>query len=319
VNATANILKFEDAVNRPIELLLGWMDQYSDRHEPMHLDKFLTYTAFDVVGEVVFSKPFGFTQQGIDIDNSIANSKGLSFFSATASFYRHWRNLLLTNPLMTQLQILPMGHVFNTAMKAVDERQKNAEARFDIVAHWFRTLEQAPDRLSIRNIHAQATNNIGAGADTVSCSIQAFIYFLMRRPESLRRVREEIRTAQGAGMCLTKIVTHADAQKLPYLQACIKEALRFFSPVTMGLPRAVPDEGLTIGDRTFSKGTILSVSPWVVHLSEELWGADAREFNPDRWLKDDAAALEKKYYIPVSPTCICNRISPPVTRSERFP
>lgn len=62
----------------------------------------------------------------------------------------------------------------------------------------------------------------------------------------------------------------------------------------------VPTGGMTIGDRFFTQGTILSVNPWVIHRSTEIWGSDARLFVPERWLKDDAADLEKKYFIPVS-------------------
>lgn len=68
----------------------------------------------------------------------------------------------------------------------------------------------------------------------------------------------------------------------------------------MGLPRSVPAGGITIGDRTFTEGTILSVNPWVIHRSPEIWGSDARIFVPERWLRDDAADLEKKQFIPVS-------------------
>lgn len=67
----------------------------------------------------------------------------------------------------------------------------------------------------------------------------------------------------------------------------------------MGLARIAPRDGLVVGDRTIPGGTIVSVNPWVMHYSKEIWGPDAREFNPDRWMRDDAAALEK-YWIPVS-------------------
>lgn len=84
------------------------------------------------------------------------------------------------------------------------------------------------------------------------------------------------------------------------MQACIKEALRVFHPVPMGLPRTVPEGGITIGERTFAKGTILSVTPWVLHRSPEIWGPDAREFVPERWFREGAAELERKYYMAVS-------------------
>lgn len=43
----------------------------------------------------------------------------------------------------------------------------------------------------------------------------------------------------------------------------------------------------------------LTVNPSVIHSSKEIWGPDAREFNPDRWLRPDAAEKEK-CFIPVS-------------------
>lgn len=67
----------------------------------------------------------------------------------------------------------------------------------------------------------------------------------------------------------------------------------------MGLPRIAPEGGLTIGDRTLPEGTIVSVSPWVIHHSKEIWGQDAREFNPTRWLEESAKEKEK-YWIPAS-------------------
>lgn len=39
---------------------MEWMDAFARDGTPMELDKYLTYTALDIVGEVVFSKPFGF-------------------------------------------------------------------------------------------------------------------------------------------------------------------------------------------------------------------------------------------------------------------
>lgn len=117
---------------------------------------------------------------------------------------------------------------------------------------------------------------------------------MIRHPNAWQRARAEIDAAGIEGLA-----SYADAQKLPFLQACIKEALRIFGPASMGLPRVVPKEGLTIDNRTLPEGTIVSVNIWVIHYSKEIWGPDAREFNPDRWFREDKASLEK-YFIPVS-------------------
>lgn len=67
----------------------------------------------------------------------------------------------------------------------------------------------------------------------------------------------------------------------------------------MGLPRVAPKGGVTFDDTTFPEGTVLSINPYVLQTSKALWGPDAAEFNPDRWLAPDAAGLEK-YFCPVS-------------------
>jgi len=45
-----------------------------------------------------------------------------------------------------------------------------------------------------------------------------------------------------------------------FVQACVKEALRIFGPVPMGLPRIAPKGGLVIGDRKIPEGTIVSIN-----------------------------------------------------------
>jgi len=45
-----------------------------------------------------------------------------------------------------------------------------------------------------------------------------------------------------------------------FVQACVKEALRVFGPVPMGLPRIAPKGGLTVGDRIIPEGTIVSIN-----------------------------------------------------------
>lgn len=53
----------------------------------------------------------------------------------------------------------------------------------------------------------------------------------IRNPNTWTKAREEIRAAQGQGLCTGKVVSFSDARQLPYLQACIKEGLRIHSPV----------------------------------------------------------------------------------------
>jgi cytochrome P450 len=184
-------------------------------------------------------------------------------------------------------------------MKALDDRINNPDSRYDALAHWMQAMEKHPGTVNKRDLQANVMSAVAGGNDTVSCALQAFVYFMNRHPDAWSRARDEMDEARGKGRCQDPVVSFADAQQLPFLQACIKEALRVFSPVPMGLPREVGEGGLSIGDRFFPQGTVLSIHPWVIHHSKELWGDDARVFNPDRWLEKDISSREK-YFLPVS-------------------
>lgn len=133
----------------------------------------------------------------------------------------------------------------------------------------------------------------------MSCALQSFVYHAIRHPGAWERIRGELDMATKEGRCQNQVISFADSQKLVYLQACIKESLRVFVPATLGLQRAAPEGGITIGERTFPAGTMLSVHGPSILLSKDIWGPDAREFKPERWLNKSIAALEK-YFMPVS-------------------
>ena len=297
----SNLLQNEDAIDGVIDLFLSWLDRSAESKEAVHLDKYLTYTAFDVAGEVLFSKQFGFLREGRDVGNAIANSLMLNVYASTMGFFRWIHVILVGNPLVTSLNILPFGHLFDTTVRALDDRLNNRDrGKSDVVDHWLQDMEKKPGKVSLRDLYAAAISAVGAASDTVSCALQSFVYFMNRHPNAWERVRGEIEELQrGQDLCRDRVIKFADAQRLPFLQACIKEALRVFGPVCMTLPRLAPPGGLTIGDKHFPENTILSINPWVMHYSRELWGPDAHEFNPDRWLKDGAGELDR-YFMPVS-------------------
>lgn len=272
----SNARQAEESINGVIVQLLDRMDSFATSGQPVELDRFVTFTTFDLLGEVLFSKPFGYLAAGKDIGGSIETTSRLVGIHALVSHFRGIQ-LVALNPVTTRL--LPWGHLFSTAAAALGERRGNPDARFDIVAHWLRTSAAHPDRLTSRDILANTTANVGAGSDTVSCALQSFLYHMVRSPAAWERARAEILAATAVekleGGCGSRVISYDDAAGLPFFQACVKEALRIHNPVPMGLPRIAPKGGLTIGGRTLPEGTTVSVSPWVIHHSKEIFGPDA--------------------------------------------
>jgi cytochrome P450 len=115
--------------------------------------------------------------------------------------------------------------------------------------------------------------------------LRAVLYFLIKHPASLDKLLSELARAQKAGR-LSEIVTWEEARALPYLDACIKEAGRLHPGVGMVLERVVPKGGVELCGQRFEEGAIVGMNAWVVHRDKAVFGEDADEWNPNRWLGD---------------------------------
>lgn len=213
--SVSNVVRSEEHIDRTFEQFLEWMNRYANDKKPIYLDKFISYTTFDVIGEIVFSKQFGFLEQGIDIGGAIRNSLALNAYVAVAGYFRWINVLLVANSLVTWMGIMPMGHLFNTTAAVLANREKNHDVRYDAVSYWFYQHSQHPDKLTIREINTQALAAVGAGSDTVAAGIQSFIYHMIRHPNAWARAQTEVQDATKKGLCEDNIVSYADVQELP--------------------------------------------------------------------------------------------------------
>jgi len=91
------------------------------------------------------------------------------------------------------------------------------------------------------------------------------------------------------------VATETQVKRLPYLDACINEGLRLHSTSSLGLPRVVPDCGITINDHYFSPGTVLSVPSYTIHRDKMIWGDDVEAYRPERWFERDQADIQKTF------------------------
>ncbi|KAH7057107.1 cytochrome P450 [Macrophomina phaseolina] len=122
---------------------------------------------------------------------------------------------------------------------------------------------------------------LAAGHETTATSMTWAAYLLSKHPDIQKRLRDEIRTNLPSVDSTTE-VTSTDIDRLPYLNAVCNEVLRFYAPVPQTLRVTVKDT--TILGHFIPKDTVIILSPMAINTSKALWGDDAREFNPDRWM-----------------------------------
>jgi cytochrome P450 len=131
---------------------------------------------------------------------------------------------------------------------------------------------------------AHVTLLIQAGADTTGTALGSILRFILTHPSVLARARTEIETAETNGLLSTPIRYEETRQHLPFFGACIKEGLRLNPPATNLFARITPKGGKVIDGHFIPGGTEITSHSYTIQRNRALYGQDAEEFRPERWM-----------------------------------
>lgn len=142
-------------------------------------------------------------------------------------------------------------------------------------------LEKGAGKLSAEDIHVikwSAASLYTGGADTTVSSITSFYLAMALNPLVQKKAQEEIDRVIGT----ERLPTFADRDQLPYVDAIVKEVLRWHPSAPMGVPHAVTDDDVYEG-HFIPRGSILMPNIWgFMHDPKTFKNPGA--FNPDRYL-----------------------------------
>ena len=157
----------------------------------------------------------------------------------------YWLNDYLTPYVGNKLSLNNRhGAIRALAVKEVNARRGRGSERKDILSKLFAAQEKNP-ALDDAAVASMATSNIFAGSDTTAISTRSIIYYLLKNPQCKQRLIDELEQARKNG-AISEPIRLDEAEKLPYLQAVMYEALRCHPAVGMSLPRTVPQGGVII-------------------------------------------------------------------------
>lgn len=123
---------------------------------------------------------------------------------------------------------------------------------------------------------------LAAGHETTASAMAWATYLLVTHPDVQTKLREEIRANLPSIDDESAQITSQDIDKLPYLNAVLNETLRIFPPVPLTLRETTSDT--TIQGQLVPASTSVVICPWAINTSTALWGDDAKDFKPERWL-----------------------------------
>jgi len=128
---------------------------------------------------------------------------------------------------------------------------------------------------------------LAAGHETTASAMTWAAYWLCRYPDVQKRLREEVRANLPSINSADANISSTDVDHCHYLHAVCNEILRILPPVALTLRIAANDT--TIAGHFIPKGAPVVLALWAVNVDKSLWGDDADQFNPDRWMGEGRA------------------------------
>ncbi|CEP11856.1 hypothetical protein [Parasitella parasitica] len=236
--------------------------------------------ALDVIGETAFGQTFHMVENNNHFVPSAIGQEMKS--SAISVLYPTLSRFILPNGGKTdpKLEKFLADIIEDRLHKTEGEKRKDILQFLIDVQH----AADTDDSLTAESIMAETVLFLIAGSETTSNSIGFAIINLLRNPEKLKKLYEELDNVefeQG------QIVFHHEQLKhLPYLNAVIQETLRVDSIAAAGLSRCAPRDTMLAGRVFVPKDTTVICSLYHVQKNDKYW-PHAQEFRPERWIDNE--------------------------------
>lgn len=136
-----------------------------------------------------------------------------------------------------------------------------------------------------------AMNFLSAGRDTTAQSLTWTFYALMRHPQVIPSLLEEINEHVPSVDDID--VATLQPSSIPYTMAVYYESLRLYPPVPLEIKQC--EAPVTLPDGTsLPTSSIIVWCIWALNRSQKLYGSDAHRFGPERWLDPSTGQLNPK-------------------------
>ncbi|TKA80048.1 hypothetical protein B0A55_01750 [Friedmanniomyces simplex] len=239
----------------------------------------LNFVTFDISGDLSFGQSFDSTSHGRPhpwVEIACRFGKGIALVASI----NHYAPLqkLLKYALPVKVREKMIYHRQLSAQK-VRQRLELQEERSDFIGSVLRYNQEKTEKVTPEELELNMSVFVFAGSETTSTAIAAVLFGLLKSPDAMRKVIEEVRSSFDA----EEDITAASTAKLQYLAAVISEGMRLGPPSVIGVPRVTPRGGKEICGRWVPDGTFVAVNQYPAFRSSTNFG-NPGEFRPERFL-----------------------------------
>lgn len=148
------------------------------------------------------------------------------------------------------------------------------------------------DLLEVEDVKTEILAILIATFDTTAAFICAFVNHMIDNPRMTTKLIAEIREFQLQGRIASPVVSLGETEDMPYFMACVNATLRVSPSTPVILPRVVSEGGLVLSNTFIPPGTEIGANLYVTNRDQIVFGANADDFNPERWIEDPERARE---------------------------
>ncbi|TNY21015.1 putative cytochrome P450 [Rhodotorula diobovata] len=180
----------------------------------------------------------------------------------------------------------------------------------DLIALLLKSVQsEGKASMNDQELRGQLTTMLIAGHETTSTALTWTLWMLAKAPAVQAKLRREIREAgaQAKSEGVDEDLESRVLDSLPYLDAVTRECIRLEPPVTSTIRQAAHDDFIPLSkpvpsasdpSRTISsirvkRGQFVFVPIRAVGLSKDVFGDDAEEFRPERWIESEDGSGKK--------------------------
>ena len=226
-----------------IDLMIEKLKDVAESREKTDMMKWYNLTTFDIIGDLAFGDSFDGLKNAKYHDwvGSIFKSvKLIPFLRISADYPIITRLAMALMPeSLTKARDDNEKYARDTVMKRVND--ENQHGRGDFMDSMLKHRGEK-DGLTDNELVSNGAILILAGSETTATLLSGIMYWLLRTPEALRKVMDEVRSAFESE---DEINFNNATMRLPYMLACLEEGLRRYPPVPSGLLRWTPPGGPT--------------------------------------------------------------------------
>ncbi|XP_044494639.1 cytochrome P450 704C1-like [Mangifera indica] len=180
--------------------------------------------------------------------------------------------------------------LISTKRNLLAARQDHNEKE-DILSRFLVASQEDPVKMSDKYLRDIIFNFMIAGKDTSANTLSWFFYMLCKNPLIQEKIVQEVKDVTGSQEKEIKVdefvadITEETLERMQYLHAALAETLRLYPAVPADGRCAETDDILPDGFR-LKKGDGVYYIAYAMGRMPYIWGEDAEEFRPERWLNN---------------------------------